>query len=368
LTSDPHQVIICPLDWGLGHASRMIPVISRYMECGYQVFIGGNGKSGTLLKLTFPDLPFLTIPAPVIRYSSKGTWLLPSLILQLPAMLLSIIREHFQIKKIVTTYGIKTIVSDNRYGLFCKHAHCIIVTHQISPLLPRRLKWAEYPLYLVLRILINQFDECWIPDCSAPDYNLSGKLSHRFKLPQNARYIGILSRFSRFRFCQEEISAEKYELVVVLSGPEPALKIFKDLIIRQAMRIPNKILVISGSPDNQESISETTHSQLVQVSHLEPLQFAQMLLQAEIIICRSGYSGIMDLVALGKPAILVPTPGQTEQQYLAAYLSEKGYFSFILQQELSLMNILGKKKPAMLHDTSGIKTCQDGLPIKPVSN
>jgi hypothetical protein len=333
-------VLVCPLDWGLGHASRMIQVIDRYIACGYKVILAGAGKSGELLKTSFPQLTFIPMPSPVIRYPDKGQCLIPSLIWQLPKMLFSAIHEHHLVKKIVFAYGVNIIVSDNRYGLFCRHAHSIFVTHQISPVLPVLLRWIEYPLYLIIRSIILQYDECWIPDYADSQQNLSGKLSHRFKLPANARYVGIMSRFNLKDKRKEGTSSEKYELVVVLSGPEPQLGIINELVIRQALTIPNKTLIISGLREPTMPLPETGNLQLTAVSHLESGEFGCAMLQANLIVCRSGYSGIMDLIALGKTAILVPTPGQPEQKYLAAYLSDKGWFSSVLQHELDLGTLL----------------------------
>jgi hypothetical protein len=368
LPTNQHLVIVCPLDWGLGHASRMIPVIVRFMACGYRVILGGDGKSGELLRKNFPQLSFIQIPSPVIRYTGKGAWLIPLLVFQLPKMLFSVIREHYLIKKIVIAHGVDIIISDNRYGLFCRHAHSVFITHQISPVLPAMLRWAEYPLHIVIRTLILRFNECWIPDYADPQQNLSGKLSHRFKLPKNARFVGILSRFNKINLIKGRPSRGEYELVVVLSGPEPQLSIFSDVIIRQALMITHKTLVISGLRENPRPLPESAHSRLTIVSHLEPENFGYAMLHADIIVCRSGYSGIMDLVALEKTAVLIPTPGQSEQQYLAGYLSKKGWFSYLTQQELDLGNLMKNKENRLsFHSMFNLNGCE-GLPIAPISN
>ncbi|MBN1145425.1 MAG: hypothetical protein JXA72_13420 [Bacteroidales bacterium] len=334
------RVIVCPLDWGLGHASRMIPVINRYRNSGYQVFIGGSGKSGTLLRNTFPDLPFIQVPSPNIRYTSKGPWLIPSLIFQIPALLISVFREHNQMKQIIKDYEIDVVVSDNRYGLYSKKAYCILITHQVSPTLPRAIRWAEYPLHFIIRSLMLRFHACWIPDFSHPLNNLSGRLSHRFRLPGNACYIGILSRFTNLADRSIDNPGKRYAMVIILSGPEPQRKIFLDLAISETKKMTGRVLIISGSVEKEELTVINEHHHIEVVPHLETDLFSQVLLQAGIIVCRSGYSGIMDLVTLGRTAILVPTPGQSEQEYLAEYLSQKGWFSFISQHAFSLEQVL----------------------------
>ena len=359
----PKRVMVCPLDWGLGHASRMIPVIDRYRKAGYRVFIGGSGKSGMLLKNTFPALTYIHLPSPEIRYASNGIWLIPALIFQIPALLISVFREHNQIKEIIKDYEIDIVVSDNRYGLFSKKAYCILVTHQVSPTLPHAISWAEVPLHLILRILMLRFHACWVPDFPDPRNNLSGRLSHRFRLPGNARYIGILSRFNEMADMEFENPEMRYELVIIVSGPEPQRKIFRDLAISEAIKMTGRVLIISGSVENEALTGIHKHPRIEVVPHLETSVFRKVLLQAGIIVCRSGYSGIMDLVSLGRSAILVPTPGQSEQEYLAEYLSQKGWFSCIPQHAFSLEQIL----KINLNDTFNARYHLSGMEDYPVS-
>lgn len=340
------KVVVCPLDWGLGHATRMIPVIYRYLNDGYQVVLGGSGKSGDLLRACFPELLFMTIPSPAVRYASRSFWLIPVVLIQFPGMILSAIREHRLIKKIIEEHQVDIVISDNRYGLFCKMAYSIFVTHQISPVLPRFLYWAEYPVYRIIRWIIEHFNECWIPDDPDHEKNLSGKLSHRFRLPRNTRYIGILSRFTALRSEKKPEIIEVFELVFILSGPEPQLGLFFELCVSLAMKIRRKILIITGLHTVSPFFKNPAYAHITLASHLDPLQFVQVLLNARAIICRSGYSGIMDLVTLGRTALLVPTPGQPEQEYLAEYLSLKGSFTRALQRELnedSIQNYLERQ-------------------------
>lgn len=340
MAGTPKRVMVCPLDWGLGHATRMIPLINRYINAGYHVFIGGSGKSGMLLKNTFPGLTYINLPSPEIRYASKGAWLIPALIFQIPALLISVFREHNQIRQIIKDFEIDIVVSDNRYGLFSKKAYCIVVTHQVFPSLPHVIRWAEIPLHLILRVLLLRFHACWIPDFPDPLNNLSGRLSHRFRLPGNARFIGILSRFKDAAEMEIENPGKRYELVIIVSGPEPQRKVFRDLAISEAIKATGRVLIITGSVENEALTGIHKHPHIEVVPHLETSVFRQVLLQAGIIVCRSGYSGIMDLVSLGRSAILVPTPGQCEQEYLAEYLSQKGWFSFIPQQAFSFEQVL----------------------------
>jgi UDP-N-acetylglucosamine transferase subunit ALG13 len=329
--------------------------------------IGGAGKSGELLKITFPQLPFLSIPSPNIHYYGQGALLILSLIWQLPKMFMLTICEHILIRKLVVRHGIKIVVSDNRYGLYCRNAHCIFITHQVSPRLPPGFRIFEYPLYLMIRSLIQRFDECWIPDYADPVNNLSGALSHRYRLPHNASFTGILSRFKPKTDTTKRSDYKKYDLVIVLSGPEPLLDNFSKQIIRQVTNISYKTLIISGLQDYLPDMPDSGQFPHTVVKHMESLQFEEALLQADIIVCRSGYSSVMDLVALGKTAILVPTPGQPEQQYLATYLSDKGWFSWVSQKEFNLYDLPVKKKNCPSLGDVHVFTGHERLPIELVS-
>jgi UDP:flavonoid glycosyltransferase YjiC (YdhE family) len=327
------NVFICPLDWGLGHATRIVPVIRRYIDSGHRVILGGSGKSGELLKSHFGYLPFISVPSYSIRYPSHGFLLLLSVFLQLPFFTYSIFREYFFLKRIISENNINVVISDNRYGLFSAKTHNVFITHQISPVLPAYLKPAEYPLFLLIRYMISKFDECWIPDYPGKD-NLTGKLSHRYKLPANARFIGPLSRFSQGLKSSENNNS--YDVVIVLSGQQPQLGKFTRHILDQASGLKVKTLIISG---RQKEIPLKKHPWLTMAEDLSIEEFQDILLRAGLIICRSGYSSIMDLVALDKTALLVPTLGQPEQEYLANWLQETGRFRFVKQQELDLIKL-----------------------------
>jgi predicted glycosyltransferase len=338
---DHRTVFICPLDWGLGHASRMIPVVTKFIRSGFHVILGGSGKSGDLLKITFPHLSFVLFPASTIRYS-KGKLLWVVLMWQLPRMVISVFKEHKLIKHFVKTYSLDIVVSDNRYGLFCQEAYTIFVTHQISPMLPTIFRWLEYPLYLIIKNIIQRYNECWIPDFEDKNNNISGKLSHLHKKPRNARYIGILSRFSLNKLIPETPTVDKYNIVVILSGPEPQISKFEKIVHEQISTCPLKTIIINGLREIPLPGSNYQNNQITTVSHLDIQQFGYVLSHADAIICRSGYSGIMDLIALGRSALLIPTPGQPEQKYLAKYLGQKGWFYYSNQDEFDVDTMLEK--------------------------
>jgi UDP:flavonoid glycosyltransferase YjiC (YdhE family) len=368
LEQNVQKVLICPLDWGLGHTTRIIPIVRCYLENGYQVILGGSGTSGELLRNSFPALTFVSIPSPVIRYTAIRRYLPLMLLLQIPAMVFYAIKENRLLKRIVNELAINIVVSDNRYGLFCQQAHCIFITHQVSPVLPGFLRWAEYPVYRFIRILIQQYDECWIPDFPDPDNNLSGILSHRFRLPRNARFIGPLSRFIPSTVPRSKEPLCAYELLIILSGPEPQLSILFKKLLKLVCKTTYRTLIITGYNLDYLTVDISDYPSLTIMPDLDPRILGIILEQAKRIICRSGYSGIMDLIYLNKTALLVPTPGQSEQEYLARYLTGKGYFLSIRQHELD-DGILHKYMQGE-YPSENFATLPDKgeLPVMPVSD
>jgi UDP:flavonoid glycosyltransferase YjiC (YdhE family) len=327
-----------PLDWGLGHASRLIPLIGRFVQDGHHVILAGSGRSTELLRNTFPRLRFVSLPCHAVHLGA-GKHSYFRLILQIPALAFSVLREYRLARKIVRDEQVDIIISDNRYGLYSKKTYSVLITHQVSPVLPAIFHWLEYPLYLVIRKFIQRFDRCWIPDFADPEVNISGKLSHRYKKPANARYIGILSRFSHQGMIHLIPPAMPYEVAVVLSGPEPQVTRFEKQIFSQLVGLGKPAIVIRGMRSMPvDSLPPMIH----QVSHLGSDAFAGVLKQAGLVVSRSGYSGIMDFIALGITAILVPSPGQSEQEYLADRLSKLGWFTSVIQDKLDLGAIYSK--------------------------
>jgi hypothetical protein len=239
-------------------------------------------------------------------------------------------------RKIVRDEAVDIVISDNRYGLHCRNTYSVLITHQVSPVLPVLFRWLEFPLYIIIRKLIQRFDQCWIPDFSDREVNLSGKLSHRYETPSNACFIGILSRFSPPVATGEIQPSLRYDVAVVLSGPEPQVSIFEKQIFSQLIRLEKSAILLRGMRYKPIDPSGPSPAYIHAVSHLEVNAFSQVLKQAGLVISRSGYSGIMDFIALGIYAILVPSPGQSEQIYLADWLSEKGWFGCVTQDKLYL--------------------------------
>ena len=333
------RILICPLDWGLGHASRVAKITKILIKRGHEVILAGSGQSLALLKLEFPGKSFIPLPSPEIRYDRKipAWW---RILFLAPKLIFHIIREHRVLMNIIREHQIDVILSDARYGLWHASTPSVLVTHQLAPKLPVKCRFMERFITGINRKAIKQFTACWIPDYQGVP-NLSGRLSHGRRMPENTRFIGPVSRFEIMEHSHD--LEMKYELVVVISGPEPQRSVFEELLSGQLAVLPMKSLIVCGRPDRTEriKISEFCTS----ISFLTAEKLLDYLFPARYIICRSGYSGIMDLVSLNKKAFLVPTPGQTEQEYLADYLAGNNMFPSCSQEEFDL-----KKAIAVLED------------------
>jgi len=327
------RVMVCPLNWGLGHASRCIPIIRKLQIAGFEVIVAAEGQVLSLLKEECNGIECIILHGFSPRFSSGK-----HLILRIPGWIISLawhtFVEHKAISQLVADVKIDVVISDNRFGLFTKKAKCIFITHQVMFKTPRYLKFAEPLLYRVNRFLIQKFNACWIPDLPGPE-NLSGDLSHKYPLPKNARFIGLLSRFQK-KESQEVIS--NGGLLAMLSGPEPQRSIFEKCILDQLKKANYPAIIVRGKPDELNNIELLEN--ISQKNHLITDQLAMAIGNARLVVCRSGYSTLMDLAVLGKTSVLlVPTPGQTEQEYLARRLKELGWFNYQTQDKFDLDRI-----------------------------
>ena len=312
------KILICPLNWGLGHAARCVPIIRRLTDEGNEITIVADGFPLEFLRHEFPELAFIEYSSYPIHYS-EGKSQIGAMIRCFPKIIMKIISEHRWLKKLLKAEHFDMIISDNRFGLWNKNVHSVYITHQLMIKMPKGLKFLEPIVWRFHRFFILKYDECWIPDYEG-EKNLSGDLAHKYPLPKNAKFIGSLSRFSLLK---DIIPKSEYQTVAVLSGVEPQRSLFEKELIKRFENRAEKTLIVQGKPQKEKQIQ--TIQNITIVSHLETSELASVLLGAEQIISRSGYSTIMDLDALNclHKAELIPTPGQTEQEYLAGKMTDR---------------------------------------------
>jgi uncharacterized protein (TIGR00661 family) len=325
------RILVAPLEWGLGHATRCIPVITELISLDCEVFIAAEGAVKVLLEKEFPLLTFLPLKGYRMQYSRKGYWLPWKIFLQFPKIIVSVFTEHRWLRKTIKEFEITAVISDNRFGLYDLSLPCIYMTHQLTIKTGNRFtKWFAQKIHYHF---INKYQECWVPDMVG-EINLAGSLSHPKCLPKvPVRYIGPLSRF-------EKVTVEKkYDLTIIISGPEPQRTVFEELLLNQLGNYEGKALFVRGLPNNLTPIAFGNTRIEIQ-NHLSAAKLNKAIQQSSMIISRSGYTTVMDLVKLQKEAILIPTPGQTEQAYLAEFLMQEKIFYCIEQSDFLLNGAL----------------------------
>lgn len=316
------RVLVAPLDWGLGHATRCIPIIRALLAGGCDVLIAGSGGSLHLLQAEFPQLAAFAITGYRPYYPARGSMVL-AMAVQLPRFMRAIWREHREVEALVQQHQVDLVIADNRYGCWTKAVPCIFITHQSNILMPAGFGWLAAPVQKLNAHFMRKFSVCWVPD-DPGDGSLSGELlgfgrtlDHRLPF----EFIGLLSRFAGG-------DAEPvYDVVAVCSGPEPQRAILETMLTQQLAHSGLSYLVVRGVPAAKQGSV---------VGRLTGADLEWVMKRARVIIARSGYSTLMDLAVLGKRAILIPTPGQTEQEYLARRLEGQGLFFSVAQHKFEL--------------------------------
>lgn len=307
-------------------------MIRALNHAGYRVYIATQGPQQTLLQKEFPDNPFLSLPGYQVRYSRSKGWLPFKIMQQLPALLRIVQWEHRWLEEAIEQYGIDLVISDNRYGLWTKKCRTVFITHQLQIKAP--FLWLEHIIQRIHYRFIERFNACWVPDQEEGN-GLAGTLSHPNRKPAiPVTYIGLLSRFYASN------SINKKQITVLLSGPEPQRTLLEEKIIAQLSSIHKEVLLVRGLPAAMDNITVPPH--IKAVNHLTAEALQAVLENSSIVIARSGYSSMMDFSRLHCTTILIPTPGQTEQEYLAKRCEQKGYAIHAEQLDLDLNQALAK--------------------------
>jgi len=328
------RILVAPLDWGLGHATRCVPVVYELLSQNAEVWLAGEGAHEILLKREFPGLSFLYLRGYRVKYGYSRWGLFRTIFMQTPQILQAIKNENAWLKKVVEEHHFDAIIADNRFGLYHPSVPCIFITHQLTIKTPFG-KWSEKILQNKNYRLINRFSECWVPD-EVGENNLAGELSHPSMPPGlPVHYIGFLSRLKK-----NDIGEQKGRLFISLSGPEPQRTVFENLIIRDIAHYRGTATIVRGLPADVNLIPSTNDIRFF--NHLPAAEMNDEMEKAEYVISRSGYSTVMDIAALGKKSILVATPGQSEQEYLAKYLMQKKFALSFDQDEFSIREALEK--------------------------
>lgn len=305
------KVIVSPMDWGLGHASRLSVVVATLVSRGCCVTLAGSGRSLDLLSADFPQLPVVSLPSFSPRIVA-GRWLWLRIGLMVPTFLWGIIRERWQTERLVRRLRTDLIISDNRYGVRSRRARSLFITHQFHPhVAPGAPGWVEGLVSRVLNLFVRGFDACLVPDVAIG--GLSGNLSSPVPVGVVAHKVGLLSRLA----LAEADGCGRVDWLGVASGPEPQRSEFVDYLIARFDALEGRRVVVCADAQRRDFVSRGG----VEVIGLANASLLKgLMINAAHIVCRAGYSTIMDLAAIGRlngDVELIPTPGQAEQVYLA---------------------------------------------------
>jgi hypothetical protein len=316
----------------------MVPVVRSLLAAGARVTLAGTGAVSRLLSAEFPQLELLHLEGYGIRYPRKGRYFAAYLLSQLPRVYNAISAEKAWLERHLSARRWDWVISDNRYGLHHPSLKSILVTHQLYP--RSGLAWLpDDLLHRVHRRLMRPFDEIWVPDLAGGE-GLSGRLSHPPPGDLPVTYIGPLSRLlPGTTGLPEGLTPGEYFLALV-SGPEPQRSIFEQAIREEAGSLHVPVVLVRGLPGLEQA--DGWSGQVLSMRHASPELLSAMISQAGWILCRSGYSTLMDLARMGRTAMLVPTPGQPEQEYLARHMETMGWFPQMRQESLSLAGIMDR--------------------------
>ena len=317
------RILVAPLNWGMGHATRCIPIIRALQNCGFVPIIGSDGVALELLKHEFPNLTCIEFPSYNISYSKKAKHFKWAILKRTPKMLKAIKAEKRFTAQLIDELEIDGLISDTRLGVYSKHLPSVFITHQINVLSGSTTKLSSK----IHQHIIKKFDQCWVPD-QQNEPNLSGILGHLNHYNPAIKYIGPLSRFKKIETEQD------IDILALISGPEPQRTLLQEQLISKLKQLNKTIVVVCGVVEKEQTV--TTTGSMTIYNFMTSRQLENILNRSQLIISRSGYTTVMDLAKLGKKAFFIPTPGQFEQEYLAQKLHKDGLVPHCTQEDFNI--------------------------------
>lgn len=327
------RILVAPLDWGLGHTTRCIPVIKALLQQDAEVIIAGNQVQEKVLTAEFPDCRFLFLEGYGVAYSNTRKGFVWKMMQQFPRISTAIKRENSWLQEVLTREHIDGVISDNRFGLYASQAPCVFITHQLR-IQTGLGKIADDIAQRFNYRYISRFSQVWVPDFYGTQ-NLAGVLSHPPSMPATeVSYVGPLTRMTH----RSPVN-EAGDILFIFSGPEPQRSLFEQKVFAQLSGVKQKVTIVRGKPLQEEL---PLIGNAVIYNHLPGNEMEALMRSAALIVCRSGYSSVMDINALRQRSVLIPTPGQTEQEYLADYLMQNKFAINGNQDNFALQDLLQK--------------------------
>lgn len=316
------RVIIAPLAWGLGHATRCMPMVEELLKLNCAVYAVLTEPQQALYAPVFGKriniIPFDEIP---VHY--KGSFAV-AMVRQLPRFSAQYRREQSLASWLAEKLSPDLIISDNRYGFKQFDVPSVFIGHQLRP----KAGLFSPLAHLLGKRFTRGFDAIWVPD-NGGEINLSGSLSHGGSPEISTTFIGPLTRFSAAPMSKKP----QYNWVALLSGPEPQRSALEALITEASETLDLRLAIVAGQPE--AGTAPTMRGTITRFPHLDTPALSALIADSEAIICRSGYSTLCDLAALKRRALLIPTPGQTEQEYLAKHFNQQFNFEVAKQNQVT---------------------------------
>jgi len=325
-SSDQRAILIAPLHWGLGHATRCIPLIDFLLKEKHNVILASDGEALQLLQKEFPSLSSIELPSYQIVYPKKGAHFKTSIVTQLPKIKRAVKKELLIVEQLVQENKIKGIISDNRFGVRHPDIYSVYLSHQITVLTGSSTKLSS----ALHQNIIKKFDACWVPDIE-DKHGLSGKLGHPKKTLLPLNYIGCLSRMKK------KETLQTIDILVVLSGPEPQRTMLEEKLLASLIGSRKTIVFVQGKLALKQRKVKLKNITLVNYMQKDELELT--INKSKLIISRSGYTSIMDYSVLEKKVFFIPTPGQYEQIYLAKRLQKLGIAPYSKQNDFTLKDL-----------------------------
>jgi uncharacterized protein (TIGR00661 family) len=325
------NILIAPLNWGLGHATRCIPIINELINNGFIPIIASDGAALDLLQKEFPMVQTLLLPSYSIKYPKNAFFFKWKLLLNLPRLLYAIFLERKLVRKWVTEYKIDGIISDNRFGVCSKKVPSVYITHQLNVLSGNTTAISSF----LHQKVISKFTVCWVPD-SFENPNLTGKLGHLSNTHLKIKHIGFLSRF------EKKVLPIKFDLMILLSGPEPQRSLLENQLKAAITSYTGTVIFVEGILESEQKNKQIGN--VLYHNYMNTKQLETAINQSKLILCRSGYTSIMDLTKLEKKAFFIPTPGQFEQEYLAEKMHDQGLAPYCKQSDFDFTKLVETQK------------------------
>lgn len=317
---------------GLGHSSRAL-ALARYLPKGSVVF---GSYAYAAKRLADNGYPVYDVPQELEFVGERGAFSVGATILKNQARALGFNQIVQEEKRLLRETGATLVVADGRMAAVLAaealHIPCVVVTNQSafypffeqdSPL----VKLVGHSFEWVMKLWLSSAEEIWIPDFPPPHTVCLPNLSGHPQVKKRTRFVGPLVAWK-----PEEITAaprrfpDRKLVVVSLGGHRYREPLFA-AVLNAARVLPDcEFSILSGFeashvPENVALLHDVANS----ASHLKA---------ADLVITQAGHSTAMELLTLGKPALVVPDDNQIEQQNNARRQAELGVASLMEYRSL----------------------------------